>query len=49
LFKAVIAIAAVTDLQELNDDHRDWSDHQFIERFIADGPHVREGSSRTTS
>lgn len=44
LFKAVIAIAPVTDLQELKDDHRGWSDHQFIERFIGDGPHVREGS-----
>jgi acetyl esterase/lipase len=44
VFKAVIAIAPVTDLQELKDDHRGWSDHQFMERFIGDGPHVREGS-----
>jgi dipeptidyl aminopeptidase/acylaminoacyl peptidase len=44
VFKAVIAIAPVTDLEELKDDHRNWSDHQIIERFIGDGPHVREGS-----
>jgi dipeptidyl aminopeptidase/acylaminoacyl peptidase len=44
LFKAVIAIAPVTDLEELKDDQRNWSDHQTLERFIGDGPHVREGS-----
>lgn len=44
VFKAVIAIAPVTDLVALKDEHRNWSDHDTIERMIGDGPSVREGS-----
>lgn len=44
VFKAVIAIAPVTDLNALKDERRGWSDHDIIERMIGDGPHVREGS-----
>ena len=44
LFKAVIAIAPVTDLNALKDEERGWSDYEIIERMIGDGPHVREGS-----
>jgi len=44
VFKAVIAIAPVTDLQALKDERRGWSDHELMERRIGDGPHVREGS-----
>ena len=44
VFKAVIAIAPVTDLNALKDEHRNWSDHDIVERMIGDGPHVREGS-----
>ena len=44
LFKAVVAIAPVTDLVALKDSHRYWSDHEFLEKLIGDGPQVREGS-----
>jgi dipeptidyl aminopeptidase/acylaminoacyl peptidase len=44
LFKAVVAIAPVTDLQELKEEHRDWADFPVISRLVGDGPHVREGS-----
>ena len=44
LFKAVVAIAPVTDLQQLKEDHRNWSDFPVVSKFIGDGPHVREGS-----
>jgi dipeptidyl aminopeptidase/acylaminoacyl peptidase len=44
LFKAVIAIAPVTDLNALKDERRGWSDYEILERRIGDGPHVREGS-----
>ena len=44
VFKAVIAIAPVTDLNALKDERRNWSDHEIEERMIGDGPHVREGS-----
>jgi dipeptidyl aminopeptidase/acylaminoacyl peptidase len=46
VFKAVIAIAPVTDLQALKDERRGWSDHEIMERRIGDGPQVREGSPR---
>jgi acetyl esterase/lipase len=44
VFKAVIAIAPVTDLPELKEVHRQWSDFLLVSREIGDGPHVREGS-----
>ena len=44
LFKAVIAIAPVTDLDALKEERRHWSDHEIVEQMIGDGPHVREGS-----
>jgi dipeptidyl aminopeptidase/acylaminoacyl peptidase len=44
LFKAVVAIAPVTDLQLLKDEHREWSDYTIVNRYIGEGPHVREGS-----
>ena len=44
VFKAVIAIAPVTDLPELKEQHRQWSDFVIVNREIGDGPHVREGS-----
>jgi acetyl esterase/lipase len=44
LFKAVIAIAPVTDLDALKEERRNWSDYEIVERMIGDGPHVREGS-----
>jgi acetyl esterase/lipase len=44
VFKAVIAIAPVTDLPELKEQHRHWSDFLVVTREIGEGPHVREGS-----
>jgi acetyl esterase/lipase len=44
VFKAVIAIAPVTDLAELKEAHRKWSDFMVVSREIGEGPHVREGS-----
>lgn len=44
VFKAVIAIAPVTDLPELKEEHRDWSDFLVVSREIGEGPHVKEGS-----
>jgi dipeptidyl aminopeptidase/acylaminoacyl peptidase len=44
LFKAVIAIAPVTDLTALKEERRHWSDFELVERMIGDGPQVREGS-----
>lgn len=44
LYKAVIAVAPVTDLQMLKDDGRDYTIHNYIEKFVGSGPHVVEGS-----
>jgi dipeptidyl aminopeptidase/acylaminoacyl peptidase len=44
LFKAVVAIAPVTDLQSLKEEYRDWSNFNLVSDEIGDGPHVREGS-----
>jgi acetyl esterase/lipase len=44
VFKAVIAIAPVTDLPELKEEHRYWSDFLVLSRYIGEGPHLREGS-----
>ena len=44
LFRAVVAIAPVTDLSELIEDRRGWSDYDVVMKFVGEGPHVREGS-----
>jgi dienelactone hydrolase len=44
LFKAVVAIAPVTDLRLLKEEHRNWSDFKLISAFIGDGPQVSDGS-----
>jgi dipeptidyl aminopeptidase/acylaminoacyl peptidase len=44
VFKAVIAVAPVTDLPELKEEHRHWSNFLVVSREIGEGPHVREGS-----
>ena len=44
VFKAVVAIAPVTDLQELKAQHWGWSNYSVTEDYIGDGPHVRDGS-----
>ena len=44
LFKAVVAIAPVTDLTMAKEEYRRWSGYYEISAIIGDGPHVREGS-----
>jgi dipeptidyl aminopeptidase/acylaminoacyl peptidase len=44
VFKAVVAIAPVTDLQSLKEEHRNWSNYNLISDYVGDGPHVRAGS-----
>jgi dipeptidyl aminopeptidase/acylaminoacyl peptidase len=44
LFKAVVAVAPVTDLAMLVEESRGWTHHRIIRNFIGSGPHVREGS-----
>ena len=44
LFKAVVAIAPVTDLARLKEDSRGWSDFQTTSDFIGSGEHVKSGS-----
>jgi dipeptidyl aminopeptidase/acylaminoacyl peptidase len=44
VFKAVVAIAPVTDLRALKDQYRNWSDYSLVSDFVGDGPHVRAGS-----
>ena len=44
LFKAVVAIAPVTDFQQLKDEWRNFSNFYLISNQIGEGPHIREGS-----
>lgn len=44
LFKAVVAIAPVTDLDALREESDKFVSGRIISRFIGEGPHVREGS-----
>jgi dipeptidyl aminopeptidase/acylaminoacyl peptidase len=44
VFKAVVAIAPVTDLNAFKDERRRWSDYNLIVAMIGEGPHVKEGS-----
>jgi dipeptidyl aminopeptidase/acylaminoacyl peptidase len=44
LFKAVVAVAPVTDLARLKEDSLGWSDYLITRDFIGSGPHLSEGS-----
>jgi dipeptidyl aminopeptidase/acylaminoacyl peptidase len=44
LYKAVVAIAPVTDLASLVEDSDGWSNYRVVKNFIGTGPHLREGS-----
>jgi dipeptidyl aminopeptidase/acylaminoacyl peptidase len=44
LFKAVAAVAPVTDLAMLKDEARDYTNSQLVADFVGAGPHVVEGS-----
>ncbi len=44
LFKAIIAIAPVTDLETLRSEARNYTSYPMVDAFIGQGPHVRAGS-----
>ena len=44
LYKAVVAVAPVTDLQSLKQDAQAYTNAQILEDFVGSGPHVIDGS-----
>lgn len=44
LYKAIVAIAPVTDLGKLKQDHLDYTDYAIVAQMIGNGPQVTEGS-----
>ncbi|WP_373488372.1 alpha/beta hydrolase family protein [Blastomonas sp.] len=44
LFKAVVAVAPVTDLERLKEDRRGWTDYRLVSGFVGSGPHIKDGS-----
>lgn len=44
LYKAVVAIAPVTDLQLLKQDHAWYTNARIVEQFVGSGPHIEAGS-----
>ena len=44
LFKAIVAIAPVTDLQQLKDDARGFTNARNTAEVIGTGPHITQGS-----
>lgn len=44
LFKAVVAIAPVTDLGQLKEDWRGYTNFKLMSRYIGTGPHLVQGS-----
>ncbi|HZG09152.1 MAG TPA: S9 family peptidase [Allosphingosinicella sp.] len=44
LYKAVVAIAPVTDLAGLLQEARGWTNARYVSSMIGSGPHVSEGS-----
>jgi len=44
LFKAVVAVAPVTDLDALRQERKNFTDYKRVEQFIGNGVHVEEGS-----
>lgn len=44
VFKAVVAIAPVTDLAALKEQHRNWSDFELVSGFVGDGTTMHDGS-----
>jgi len=44
LFKAIVAIAPVTDLDELREEAKNYTNYKQVDEFIGKGPHVKQGS-----
>ena len=44
LFKAIVAVASVTDLDRFREEKRNHSNFPQFDKYIGQGPHIREGS-----
>jgi dipeptidyl aminopeptidase/acylaminoacyl peptidase len=44
LYKAIVAIAPVTDLQQIKDDARNYTSARNVAEYIGSGPHIAQGS-----
>jgi dipeptidyl aminopeptidase/acylaminoacyl peptidase len=44
LFKAVVAVAPVTDLALLRSDSYGWGDYAYVRDLLGEGKHIKEGS-----
>ena len=44
LFRAIVAVAPVTDLETLRGESEGFTNHQLVDAYIGHGAHVREGS-----
>jgi dipeptidyl aminopeptidase/acylaminoacyl peptidase len=44
LFKAIVAVAPVTDLETLRGESANFTNYRIVDAFIGHGPHVTEGS-----
>ena len=44
LFKAIVAVAPVTDLPTLREERRNFTDFEMVSAFVGNGPQLREGS-----
>src|SRR3546814_11014918 len=44
LFRSIVAIAPLTDLQKLKEDSTKFSNNLVMQQHIGSGPHLREGS-----
>lgn len=44
LYRAIVAVAPVADLEILREEARGWSNFRLMRDFIGSGPHVRAGS-----
>ena len=44
LYKAVVAIAPVTDLDMLKNDYSGYTNRRIVEEFVGSGAHIAEGS-----
>ena len=44
LYKAVVAIAPVTDLDLLKANYEGYTSHRVVSNFVGSGPHIQEGS-----
>ncbi|HEY6455918.1 MAG TPA: alpha/beta fold hydrolase [Steroidobacteraceae bacterium] len=47
VFKAIVAIAPITDLAAFKDERRHWSNYDNLSDIVGDGPSVRDGSPIT--